>query len=161
MASRDLVNDISVARHFMSRNLTGDGNQAVTGGGRVADLQGSESATTVIIIGNLVDSDNDRSVRFTLQHSDSSASGFEEVPGVFLIGQDSAVWSLPRGDNADFLQREWGYKGIKRYLRLYYEIGAGDIQDTIPACAFTIGGHPLDRPEPLPASRLDEDHRDE
>lgn len=162
MASRDLVNDIEITNTVYPIQLTGAA--AVSRNGATVDLQGSESCTFVISLGNQSDSDNDRDFTFTAQHSDSANSDFTDIPAEFLIGQSSAMLSLDAADipnSAYGSTHKVGYKGIKRYVRMNYTITAGDAADILRLCVLVIGGHPLDRPKPLPASRLDEDHRDE
>ena len=166
MPTRDLANDIEVSGIVTFDRVQGPDGTIIDSS--IVDLNGYHSATLVGMTGRCVDGTGDVSIRFILTHSDATnGASFENVPSKYIIGQDShSVDLAANGSDASAISNQvvkFGYKGIKRYVRLSFQklASTGSNQtNRVNYCMFSIGGHLFQSPQ-QPEPEFDEDHRDD
>ena len=104
------------------------------------DLHGYNAATFAVFYG---DSDDTLSgsvyLSAKLQESDTSGSGFTDVDADDVIGNTSNLFGLCNAPAEDSTIYKLGYKGTKRYVRIYVTL-TGIHMNGIPVAAFVVLG---------------------
>jgi len=128
MASRDLVNSISVAQTLAPGTRTANEN------GAGVDLQGYESAVVVVETGTITDGTH----TIEIQESDDNST-FTAVADADLQGSEPVIGAAD--DNKVY---EIGYLGNKRYIRVSVTV-AGTTTGGVYGAAV-IRGHAKSKP---------------
>lgn len=140
MASRDLFNNINVKVALAPVVVTDNTAQVTT----ILDTENYESATLVILTGNLADADATFATLFE-DGNQSNLSDHAEVASNLQLGSEALASFTFANDNACF---KIGYHGGKRYLRA--TITPTNNSGNAPLSAVWILGHPHHAPTANP-----------
>lgn len=144
---KDLSHNISVGNSLVNAVKTTGAN------GTTVDLQGFESATAVVTVGQEGDTlSGSRSFTVALQHSDDNSSWTDAVQADIVNGTiaSGGIWlTLDGTDGGDpgTTGGEWqvGYVGGKRYVRLVLA-KTGTHTNGTPLSGVIVKGTPLHAP---------------
>ncbi len=140
----DLMNNIHVARAISPTGVLTNLNTAYVS--QIADMQGYESLTLIILSG--VNTDADATFTTLIEDSDDSGmAGATAVADNELLGTEALASFLAASDDNTVFKI--GYNGHKRYVRATITPAANGAGDALVAAVW-LYGHPHFRPTPNP-----------